>query len=353
MQGGKSILNLEIVYKLSLVLFLVTSNTNKQTTTRIVYLQTPTSQTQQTIFVKMADQRILLNELANHNMLNPWAPSPGILFTGPSAQAQLDMLECCEHVPFALHLSDRNTGNRVFFKVYDDAEKLVQSVLDFAHTTNPEFFNIARDAYIHWIKNGEESLWNPEMFLERISQHTFFIWSSTPNYDMNDEAADWTPAANEWIDIHLEEILYPAPTLSISPYPEFAVLDNDAKIFAQINNIAGLTEILDPHGFLRNIRKTRFLTLGLPAVTFTSAVCEQIIPSLIRAEGMFIPDRMVTWAQDIDLFVLDRLKQNIKPADDALFGSMAIRQLGDAILDKEEHDRGVEIYLKAYNSGLL
>jgi hypothetical protein len=111
---------------------------------------------------------------------------------------------------------------------------------------------------------------------------------------MNDEAADWTPAANEWIDINLQEILYPANGLDISPYPEFAVLANDAHIFSQMNNIPALTEILDSHTFLRNIRRTRFLTLGSPAVTFTSAVCEQIIPSLIRAEGMFIPDRMVT-----------------------------------------------------------
>jgi hypothetical protein len=41
--GSKSMLNLEFVYELSLVLFLVTFNTNKQTSTRVVYLHTLTS----------------------------------------------------------------------------------------------------------------------------------------------------------------------------------------------------------------------------------------------------------------------------------------------------------------------
>jgi hypothetical protein len=45
--------------------------------------------------------------------------------------------------------------------------------------------------------NGRRSMWDPEMFLEQISQRTYFLWSSTPNFDLRDDEHGWTPAAKE------------------------------------------------------------------------------------------------------------------------------------------------------------
>lgn len=299
----------------------------------------------------MATPRDLLTEFTNHNMISPWTPSPRTVFQIAEDEAeQNDMHECCEYIPFALHLTDRTSGSRVYFRVYDDAEELVQKVLDFALTTNPNFYQFVLDAYATWVRNGRVSLWNPESFLQQISQCTYFIWSSTPKYNLNDEMA-WTPCADQWADVHLQAIL--SPTDLASCYPEFSVRPSIADQFAQLNNISLLTEILDQTTFLKNIRKTRFLTLGEPAVTFTQAVCEQMIPSLHRAQDMPIPDQMVEWVQDIDAMVIDELSQGRLPADDALFGSMAIRNLGAAIVSDEQFARGVGVYTNAYMSGLL
>lgn len=300
----------------------------------------------------MATPRELLAEFTDHNMISPWTPSPRTVFqTDEDKAEQNDMHECCEYISFALHLSDRTSGNRVYFRVYDDAEELVQKVLDFALTTNPEFYQFALDAYADWVRNSRASLWSPESFLQTISERTYFIWSSTRNYNLSDEMA-WTPCADQWADVHLQRILNPTDHASSSS-PEFAIRPSIADKFAQLNNITLLTEILETTAFLRNIRKTRFLTLGEPAVTFTQAVCEQMIPSLHRAQDMPIPDEMVEWVQEVDEMVVDELSQGRRPADDALFGSMAIRNLGGAIISDERFAWGVGVYTDAYMSGLL
>jgi hypothetical protein len=301
----------------------------------------------------MTNQRDLLAELNDHNMVSPWTPSPRTVFqTDEDKSEQNDMHECCMYIPFALHLADRNTGNRVWFKVYDDAEELVQKILDFAITTNPDFYQFALDAYVYWVRNGRDTLWNPESFLQQISQRTYFIWSCTPNYDLNNEEA-WTPCADQWADIHLQEILHPSHDLASSAHPEFAIRPSIADQFAHLNNISLLTEILNPTAFLANIRKTRFLTLSEPAVTFTQAVCEQMIPCLARSREMPIPDRMVEWVQDVDAMVIEELSQGRRSADDALFGSMAVRNLGAAVIDDEQFARGVGVYVNAYMSDVL
>lgn len=98
----------------------------------------------------MATQRDLLAEFTDHNMVSPWTPSPRTVFQSPEDEAdQIDMHECCIYIPFALHLTDRTSGSRVYFRVYDDAEELVQKVLDFAITTNPNFYQFALDAYAY------------------------------------------------------------------------------------------------------------------------------------------------------------------------------------------------------------
>jgi hypothetical protein len=84
------------------------------------------------------------------------------------------MHECCMFVPYTLILSDRTSGKRVWFKVYDDAEELVQKVLDFALTTTPDFYYFAMIAYEFCVRNGRKSMWDPKMFLEIISQRTYF-----------------------------------------------------------------------------------------------------------------------------------------------------------------------------------
>jgi hypothetical protein len=73
-------------------------------------------------------------------------------------------------VSFCLTITDRVSGRRVWFKVYDDAEELVQRVLDFALTATPDFYHFAMEAYNYWVRNGRKSMWNPEMFLLFLSR---------------------------------------------------------------------------------------------------------------------------------------------------------------------------------------
>jgi hypothetical protein len=267
------------------------------------------------------------------------------------------MHECCMFVPYALVLSDRVSGKRVWFKVYDDAEELVQKVLDFALTTTPDFYHFAMSAYEYWVRNGRTShMWDPKMFLDIINERTYFLWSSAPNFDLRTDESenDWTPAAKEWADVYLQEWLYPSPNLSNSVYPEFFVRPSEADRFADCNRISILdAAILDPKNFLTEVRKTRFLTLGLPAVTFVQAVSEQMIPSLYRAVDIEVPARMIKWAQDLDLLVCGELSQGRKPVEDALMASLTLRNLGPAIIGAEQFDLGADVYTKAYMSGLL
>jgi hypothetical protein len=174
-------------------------------------------------------------------------------------------------VPFCLTITDRVSGRRVWFKVYDDAEELVQRVLDFALTTTPDFYHFAMEAYNYWVRNGRKSMWNPKMFLDIISQRTYFSWSSAPNFDLrtDESGIDWTPAAKEWADVHVQEWLCPTPDVSNSVYPEFFFRPSEADRFAELNNISILdATVLYSGAFMIDLRMTRFLTLGLPAVTF-------------------------------------------------------------------------------------
>jgi hypothetical protein len=301
----------------------------------------------------MSTQRNFLAGLTSHNMVSPWTPSPRPVFQSRKDKTeQNDMSECCLEVPFTLHLTDRTTNKRVWFKVYNDAEDLVQKVLDFALTTNPEFYQYALDAYDYWVRNGRRTMWAPEMFLEQISQCTYFLWSSTPNFDLRDDQ-NWTPAAKEWTDIFLQETLCPTNDLAMSTYPEFAFCPSDADTFAHLNNIPILTETLDPKRFITELRMTRFLTLGLPAVTLAQAVSEQMISSLHRALDIKTPNAMIKWAQDLDLTVITELSQGRRPVDDALMASLTLRNIGVAVVGADQFDIGVGVYTRSYMSGLL
>jgi hypothetical protein len=302
----------------------------------------------------MTTQRNFLSGLASHNMVSPWTASPRPVFQSRKDKTeQQDMSDCCLEVPYSLHLTDRTTNKRVWFKVYNDAEDLVQEVLDFALTTNPEFYQFALDAYNHWVLSERRSMWDPEMFLEQISQRTYFLWSSTPNFDLSNDEHGWTPAAKEWADVFLQEIIYPADDLAMSAYPEFAFRPSDADTFSHLNNIPILTEILGLRRFMTELRMTRFLTLGLPAVTFAQAVSEQMIPSLHRALDIETPNAMIKWAQDLDLMVITELSQGRKPVEDALMASLTLRNIGAAIIGAEQFEIGVGVYTKSYMSGLL
>jgi hypothetical protein len=147
--------------------------------------------------------------------------------------------------------------------------------------------------------------------------------------------------------------LYPTNDLAISAYPEFAFCPSDADTFARLNNIPVLTETLDPKRFMTELRVTRFLTLGLPGVTFAQAVSEQMIPSLHRAMDIEIPNAMIKWAQDLDLMVIMELSQGTRPVDDALMASLTLRNIGVAIIGADQFDIGVGVYTKSYMSGLL
>jgi hypothetical protein len=140
----------------------------------------------------------------------------------------------------------------------------------------------------------------------------------------------------------------------MSSYPEFAFHPSDTDTFAQLNNIPILTEILDPIRLMTELRMTRFLTLGLPAVTFAQAVSEQMIPSLHRALNIETPNAMIKWAQDLDLMVITELSQGRKPVDDSLIASLTLRNVGVAVIGADQFDIGVGVvYTKSYINGLL
>jgi hypothetical protein len=99
---------------------------------------------------------------------------------------------------------------------------------------------------------------------------------------------------------------------------------------------------------------TRFISLGLPAVTFAQAVSEQMIPSLHRAFDIETPNAMIKWAQDLDLMVITELSQGRKPVDDSLIASLTLRNVGVAVIGADQFDIGVGVvYTKSYINGLL
>ncbi|CAD0107587.1 unnamed protein product [Aureobasidium uvarum] len=283
----------------------------------------------------------LLAELKDYQWMDDWMPAAVPEMPTPEDKTlQSEMRECAFGFPVALHLTTRNTSKRVWFTVYDDAFELTQRVLSFASTTTPQFSQFVTHSYLYWIRNGRASLWNPEMFLQRISQSTFFIWSSTPNYDMTDENT-WTPAAKGYTDLYLQEILAPNDIVCFSPYPEFSILPHLAESFAQMNRNYLTPGYLGTETFMREFRKGRFLTLGLPAVSFAQVVTEQIIPSLMRAVELSVPDEMVIWAQNLDLMVIGELSQNRQPPADALASSFALRRLGTTVINNQQYNLGV------------
>ncbi|KAK6006848.1 hypothetical protein QM012_005856 [Aureobasidium pullulans] len=282
----------------------------------------------------------LLAEFKAYQWIDDWMPASVPEMPTPEDKVlQTDMAECLYGYPFALILTSRATGKRVWFSVYDDGRYLVQKVLSFASTTNPQFFDAVMDAYLYWIRNGMSSFWNPDVFLQKISQYTYFNWSATPCFDMRDEHA-WPPAAREWSDLYLQEILHPTDEVCFSACPETAVLPESATSFSQMNITLMSPELLEPRPFLREMRKGRFLTLGFPAVSFAQAVAEQMIPSLKRADDMLIPDTVVIWAQNLDLIVCDQVSQGRRPPPDARAASLALRRMGTDILDSEQFNLG-------------
>ncbi|KAG9845847.1 hypothetical protein KCU77_g8755, partial [Aureobasidium melanogenum] len=150
----------------------------------------------------------LLGEFKAYQWMDDWMPaSVPEMPTPEDRELQIEMGECLFAFPYALILKSKATGKRVWFSVYDDGQLLIQKVLSFARTTNSKFWDAVMDAYLDWVRNGENN-WDPDIFLQKISQYTYFNWSATPCFDMTDETG-WPPAAREWADLYLQEILRP------------------------------------------------------------------------------------------------------------------------------------------------
>ncbi|KAH0369883.1 hypothetical protein KCU65_g3035, partial [Aureobasidium melanogenum] len=283
----------------------------------------------------------LLNEFKNYQWMDDWMPaSVPTMPTPGDKELQTTMGECLFAFPYALTLNSKSTGKRVWFSVYDDGQYLVQKVLSFAQSTNAKFRDVVMDAYLDWVRNGRSSLWNPDVFLQKISQYTYFNWSAVPCFDMTDET-DWPPAARSWADLYLQEILQPDDSVCFSAYPEFSFSADAAASFLRLNGALMAPEYLNPRSLMREMRKGRFLSLGLPAVSFAQAVCGQMIPSLLRAEGLLIPDKMVLWAQDLDERVVNEVSQNIRPSADSLAASLLLRRLGNSVIWTDQYNFGI------------
>ncbi|KAG9669796.1 hypothetical protein KCU99_g3024, partial [Aureobasidium melanogenum] len=283
----------------------------------------------------------LLSEFKAYQWMDDWMPaSVPEMPTPEDKHLQTEMGECLFAFPYALIITNKATGKRVWFSVYDDGQLLVQKVLSFSRGTNAKFWDAVMDAYLDWVRNGKSSLWNPDIFLQTISQYTYFNWSATPCFDMTDEAG-WPPAARGWADLYLQEILRPDDAVCFSAYPEFSFVPGAAASFLRLNGALMSHEYLNPRSLMREMRKGRFLSLGLPAVSFAQAVTEQMIPSLHRAEDMLIPDSMVLWAQDLDERVCNEVSQGIRPPPEILAASLALRRLGDRIIWPEQYNFGL------------
>ncbi|KAG9598970.1 hypothetical protein KCU77_g4294, partial [Aureobasidium melanogenum] len=282
----------------------------------------------------------LLGEFKAYQWMDDWMPaSIPEMPTPEDKELQFEMGKCLFAFPYALILTNKATNKRVWFSAYDDGKILVQRVLSFAKTTNAKFWDAVMDAYLDWIRNGENN-WDPDIFLQKISQYTYFRWSATPCFDMTDETG-WPPAAREWADLYLQEILRPDDAAGSSAFPEFEISPGAAACFLRLNGALMSPEYLNPRILMRELRKGRFLSLGLPAVSFAQAVTEQMIPSLHRAEDMLIPDSMVLWGQDLDERVCNEVSQGIRPPPEILAASLALRRLGDRIIRVEQFNFGL------------
>ncbi|KAH0281276.1 hypothetical protein KCU91_g377, partial [Aureobasidium melanogenum] len=283
----------------------------------------------------------LLNEFKNYQWMDDWMPaSTPTMPSSEDKELQTEMGGCLFGFPYALILATKASGKRVWFSVYDDGQYLVQKVLTFASTTNAKFWSVVLDAYLDWVRNGRASLWNPDVFLQKISQYTYFNWSAVPCFNLTNET-DWPPAARGWADLYLQEILRPDDEVCSSAFPEFAISADAAASFLRLNGALMSPEYLSPRSLMREMCKGRFLSLGLPAVSFAQAVCGQMIPSLHRAQGMIIPDKMVYWAQDLDERVCSEVSQGIHPSPDSLAASLALRRLGDRVIWVDQYNFGV------------
>lgn len=283
----------------------------------------------------------LLAEFKAYQWMDDWMPaSVPEMPTPEDKHLQNEMSECLFGFPYALILTSKASNKRIWFSVYDDGQHLVQKVLSFASTSNTKFCEVVMDAYLDWIRNGRSSLWNPESFLQKISQYTYFQWSATPCFDMTDENG-WPPAAREWADLYLQEILQPNDEVCFGAFPEFFVSPDAAASFSQMNITMMGPEYLEPRPFMREMRKGRFLSLGLPAVSFAQAVTEQMIPSLKRSVELPIPDKMVIWAQDLDERVCNEVSQGFRPPPEILAASIALRRMGTDLLWPEQFDFGL------------
>lgn len=287
----------------------------------------------------------LLTEFKAYQWLDEWmSASVPEMPTPDDKDLQTQMGECLFGYPYALILKSRATGKRVWFSFYDNGQYLVQKIFPFANTTNPEFWNAVMDAYLDWIRNGESDLWNPNIFLEKISQFTYFEWSATPCFDLRNENA-WPPAAREWADLYLQEILQPSDEVCFSGYPEFSFTPEAARTFSQTNITFMSLEYIEIRPFMREMRKGRFLTLGLPAVSLAQAATEQMIPSLHRSDELPIPDEMVLWAQDLDERVCNEVSHGIRPSPESLSASLALRRLGHNIIWPDQFNEGLRLGL--------
>ncbi|THY53508.1 hypothetical protein D6C98_04866 [Aureobasidium pullulans] len=281
-------------------------------------------------------QHNLLLELTQYAWLDAWLPEPRPeLQNAEDIALQQEMIQSCRTYPYVLHLTSRITGDRVWWVAFHDAEDLVQHVIRFAGTTTVDFALHCARAYTYWIRGGRADKWNPESFLRMVSTQTYFMWSSTPNFNTHDINA-WTPAADEYTNLRLQEVLYPSTELAASNHPEFLVSHQLATQFAALNrdDIVRLPQVFEVDNFLREIRKGRFLTLGLPLITKTQACAEGLIPTLYRSGHGYVPDYMVMWAQDVDLlarFAISQGRQDQAPAD-TLAASMALRRLCPGVL---------------------
>ncbi|KAG9526073.1 hypothetical protein KCV07_g868, partial [Aureobasidium melanogenum] len=78
----------------------------------------------------------LLGEFKAYQWMDDWMPaSVPEMPTPEDKHLQTEMGECLFAFPYALIITNKATGKRVWFSVYDDGQLLVQKVLSFSRTT--------------------------------------------------------------------------------------------------------------------------------------------------------------------------------------------------------------------------
>lgn len=201
--------------------------------------------------------------------------------------------------PYALFLSDKTTGNKVYATVYDDAFKLVMHVLHYSSATVNHHQAIA--AYYHWLRNsgGLTPPWSPQMFLDKWLEASFkcYNWQVSENFHkVIPNSNENTPAVSAFTSINLAHPLQVHLGTITGACMEIVVEQKHLDQFLLLNTIPNHYTYED---IIPEIRKARFLLLGEP-LTSLSQYMAALIKSLSRSGG-HIPSKMVTWVRDIDI----------------------------------------------------